>query len=37
MFLHLVYLLKIQKTSFNIGDSGIPTGWEVIDEVVPEE
>ena len=29
--------IKNSKATFNIGDSGIPAGWEVIDEVVPEE
>lgn len=29
--------IKNSKTNFNIGSSGIPDGWEVIDEVVPEE
>jgi hypothetical protein len=29
--------IKNSKTNFNIGTSGIPAGWEVIDEVIPEE
>lgn len=29
--------IKNSKTTFDIGPSGIPAGWEVIDEVVPEE
>ena len=29
--------IKNSKMTFNIGSSGIPAGWEVIDEEVPEE
>lgn len=29
--------IKNSKATFNIGNSGIPAGWEVIDEEVPEE
>lgn len=29
--------IKNSKATFNIGDSGIPAGWEVIDEVVSEK
>ena len=29
--------IKNSKATFDIGPSGIPTGWEVIDEEVPEE